>query len=62
MREVLGAKYDMGLFHDPYLRIGTAADDPADLNADSRLHRAAGARRGAQVDGAAGEPQPARCR
>ena len=39
VREVLGAKYDMGLFADPYLRIGKAQDDPADANADSRLHR-----------------------
>ncbi|MDB5826926.1 MAG: bglX [Variovorax sp.] len=41
VREVLGAKYDMGLFRDPYLRIGVAADDPPDLNADSRLSRPA---------------------
>lgn len=41
VREVLGAKYDMGLFHNPYLRIGVAADDPADLNANSRLSRPA---------------------
>jgi len=40
VREVLGAKYDMGLFKDPYLRIGKAEDDPADTYADSRLHRA----------------------
>ena len=40
VREVLGAKYDMGLFADPYLRIGKAGDDPADVKADSRLHRA----------------------
>jgi beta-glucosidase len=39
--EVLGAKYDMGLFHNPYLRIGVAKDDPTDLDAESRLHRAA---------------------
>ncbi len=39
VREVLGAKYDMGLFHDPFLRIGKAEDDPADPKADSRLHR-----------------------
>lgn len=39
--EVLGAKYDMGLFKDPYLRIGVAQDDPADLKADSRLDRPA---------------------
>ncbi|WP_183023432.1 beta-glucosidase BglX [Variovorax sp. UMC13] len=41
VREVLGAKYDMGLFHNPYLRIGAAKDDPADLDAESRLHRPA---------------------
>ena len=40
VRAVLGAKYDMGLFKDPYLRIGTAEDDPVDTYADSRLHRA----------------------
>ncbi len=40
VREVLGAKYDMGLFHDPFRRIGSAADDPQDVNAESRLHRA----------------------
>lgn len=40
VREVLGAKYDMGLFADPYLRIGKAEDDPADVKAESRLHRA----------------------
>ncbi|WP_347904536.1 beta-glucosidase BglX [Pseudomonas purpurea] len=39
VREVLGAKYDMGLFKDPYVRIGKAEDDPADTYADSRLHR-----------------------
>ncbi|MFW0754544.1 beta-glucosidase BglX [Pseudomonas sp. H11T01] len=39
VREVLGAKYDMGLFKDPYLRIGKAEDDPVDTNAESRLHR-----------------------
>jgi len=39
--EVLGAKYDMGLFHNPYLRIGEAKDDPVDLKADSRLDRPA---------------------
>jgi len=41
VREILGAKYDMGLFHDPYLRIGRADGDPAEVNAESRLHRAA---------------------
>ncbi|MDY7561712.1 beta-glucosidase BglX [Pseudomonas sp. 10B1] len=39
VREVLGAKYDMGLFADPFRRIGDAAHDPADTNAESRLHR-----------------------
>lgn len=38
--DVLGAKYDMGLFHDPFRRIGQAAQDPAEVNAESRLHRA----------------------
>ncbi|MDR8364903.1 beta-glucosidase BglX [Pseudomonas sp. JL3] len=40
VREVLGAKYDMGLFEDPYRRIGVASEDPADNNAEHRLHRA----------------------
>jgi len=40
VREVLGAKYDMGLFHDPFRRIGKPGGDPVDLGADSRLHRA----------------------
>jgi len=40
VREVLTAKYDMGLFQDPFRRIGRAADDPPDVNAESRLHRA----------------------
>jgi len=40
VREVLNAKYDMGLFQDPFRRIGRAADDPPDVNAESRLHRA----------------------
>ncbi|MEV4697430.1 beta-glucosidase BglX [Pseudomonas brassicacearum] len=39
VREVLAAKYDMGLFKDPYLRIGKAEEDPADTYAESRLHR-----------------------
>ncbi|AGA86125.1 beta-glucosidase BglX [Stutzerimonas stutzeri] len=41
---VLGAKYDLGLFHDPYRRIGQAADDPVEVNAESRLHRQAARR------------------
>ncbi|MFH0023356.1 beta-glucosidase BglX [Pseudomonas fluorescens] len=40
VREVLAAKYDMGLFKDPYLRIGKSEDDPVDTYAESRLHRA----------------------
>ncbi|WP_295473852.1 beta-glucosidase BglX [uncultured Pseudomonas sp.] len=40
VREVLGAKWDMGLFADPYRRIGVAAEDPADTYSDDRLHRA----------------------
>lgn len=40
VRAVLGAKYDLGLFADPYLRIGAAHDDPPDNNAEDRLHRA----------------------
>jgi beta-glucosidase len=40
VREVLGAKYDMGLFEDPYRRIGVASEDPVDNNAENRLHRA----------------------
>jgi beta-glucosidase len=39
VREVLGAKYDMGLFHDPYRRIGRAEDDPKDVKAEQLLHR-----------------------
>ncbi|HEX8596000.1 MAG TPA: beta-glucosidase BglX [Pseudomonas sp.] len=39
VREVLGAKYDMGLFANPYLRIGDAAQDPADTYSNDRLHR-----------------------
>ena len=40
VREVLGAKYDLGLFSDPYRRIGKAENDPADIDAESRMHRA----------------------
>jgi beta-glucosidase len=39
VREVLATKYDLGLFADPYRRIGKASEDPADTNAESRLHR-----------------------
>lgn len=41
VREVLGAKYDLGLFHDPYRRIGKTSEDPPEVNAESRLHRQA---------------------
>ncbi|MFK3724623.1 beta-glucosidase BglX [Pseudomonas monteilii] len=41
VREVLGAKYEMGLFKNPYLRIGQAKDDPKNVHADDRLHRQA---------------------
>ncbi|QBF28247.1 beta-glucosidase BglX [Pseudomonas tructae] len=41
VREVLGAKYDMGLFKDPYVRIGKAETDVKDYYADQRLHREA---------------------
>jgi len=40
VRQVLGAKYDMGLFQDPFRRIGAAKDDPPDVDAEDRLHRA----------------------
>ncbi|WP_299534439.1 beta-glucosidase BglX [uncultured Herbaspirillum sp.] len=39
VRDILGAKYDLGLFKDPYIRIGRAADDPPDVHAERRLHR-----------------------
>ncbi|WP_210251146.1 beta-glucosidase BglX [Bosea sp. F3-2] len=39
VREVLGAKYDLGLFANPFLRMGKPADDPVNEKADSRLHR-----------------------
>ena len=39
VRNVLGIKYDMGLFDNPYRRIGTASKDPVDIDAESRLHR-----------------------
>ncbi|KAF1018324.1 MAG: Beta-glucosidase BoGH3B [Paracidovorax wautersii] len=39
VREVLGTKFDLGLFSDPFRRIGSAAGDPADVNAENRLHR-----------------------
>ncbi|MCQ4093056.1 beta-glucosidase BglX [Erwinia persicina] len=39
-RHVLNVKYDMGLFNDPYSHLGPASSDPADTNAENRLHRA----------------------
>ncbi|MFB5173122.1 beta-glucosidase BglX [Erwinia amylovora] len=39
-RHVLNVKYDMGLFNNPYSHLGAATSDPADTNAESRLHRA----------------------
>ncbi|MEM6050904.1 beta-glucosidase BglX [Erwinia sp. P7711] len=39
-RHVLNVKYDMGLFNDPYSHLGAKESDPADNNAESRLHRA----------------------
>ena len=39
VREVLGAKYDMGLFANPYLRIGKAEADLPDYYGEDRLHR-----------------------
>jgi beta-glucosidase len=38
-RDVLRVKYDLGLFKDAYSHVGRAEDDPADTNAESRLHR-----------------------
>ncbi len=39
VREVLGAKYDMGLFANPFLRMGKPEDDPVDVRSNDRLHR-----------------------
>ncbi|QCR34989.1 beta-glucosidase BglX [Nissabacter sp. SGAir0207] len=39
VRNVLDVKWDMGLFADPYRHLGPASTDPADTNAESRLHR-----------------------
>ncbi len=39
VRHVLTAKWDMGLFADPYRHLGPASSDPVDTNAESRLHR-----------------------
>ncbi|TWI47263.1 beta-glucosidase [Pseudomonas duriflava] len=38
-RHVLAAKYDLGLFKDPYAYLGKADDPSFDTNAESRLHR-----------------------
>lgn len=40
VRHVLNVKYDMGLFRDAYSHLGPVGSDPADTNAESRLHRA----------------------
>ncbi|AOB33534.1 beta-D-glucoside glucohydrolase [Bordetella sp. H567] len=40
-RDVLRVKYDLGLFRDPYRHLGPPANDPPDVNAESRLHRGA---------------------
>lgn len=39
VREVLSAKYDMGLFANPFLRMGKQEDDPVDVRSNDRLHR-----------------------
>jgi len=39
VREVLGAKYDMGLLKNPYVRIGAAQNDLKDYYGEDRLHR-----------------------
>lgn len=39
VRDVLAAKWDMGLFVDEYRHLGPQSSDPADTNAESRLHR-----------------------
>ncbi|EIC82896.1 beta-glucosidase BglX [Serratia sp. M24T3] len=39
VRDVLTAKWDMGLFADAYRHLGPASSDPANTNAESRLHR-----------------------
>lgn len=39
-RDVLRVKYDLGLFRDAYRHIGPPENDPPDVNAESRLHRA----------------------
>lgn len=37
--QVLATKYDLGLFDNPYRRLGREIDDPADLHAEQRLDR-----------------------
>lgn len=44
---VLKDIYDMGLFRDPYVYLGSAGSDPEDTKAESRLHQAE-ARQGAR--------------
>ncbi|KAB7895185.1 beta-glucosidase BglX [Rouxiella sp. S1S-2] len=39
VRDVLTAKWDMGLFVSPYRHLGPVSSDPVDTNAESRLHR-----------------------
>lgn len=39
VREVLGVKYDLGLFANPFIRMGVPADDPPNEKVESRLHR-----------------------
>ena len=39
VRDVLTAKWDMGLFVSPYRHLGPVSTDPVDTNAESRLHR-----------------------
>ncbi|WP_075180785.1 beta-glucosidase BglX [Pantoea sp. 1.19] len=41
VRHVLNVKYEMGLFNDPWNHLGAQESDPADTNAESRLHREA---------------------
>jgi len=40
-RDVLRVKYDLGLFSNPYRHLGPPANDPPDVNAESRMHRGA---------------------
>jgi beta-glucosidase len=40
-RDVLRVKYDLGLFGNAYRHLGPPENDPADVNAESRMHRGA---------------------